>query len=230
MNRKSVIIMRTKLYEIENFRSSFSHNSIASGSYGVSRVEILAILIILATCAIWVLLPLCQYQLKKSREARCLKNLKELNSGLRIYVEEEGRRSYFPDANGGNFLTRLYQTDIIKESQLFVCPSTSDKTSRKKLLELCGEDSEAINTTSYAGRKNATLDYPGIYVRHTEILTSLISDDFQNSSNHENGQVIMVAHYDGHVDGYRLWDAGENDYKAFATSDSCGRIADPLTN
>lgn len=197
---------------------------------GLSRVDILAILVILFTCVIFLLLPLCQSQLKKSREGRCKENLKELNRGLRIYVEEEGGTWYYPDANGGGFLTRLYQTGIIKETKLFLCPSTSDRTSRKKMLELCGEDSEVINATSYAGRKNASIEYPGIRVRYADILTSLASDDFQNTSNHENGQLIMVVYYDGHTGACRLLDARENDYNAFATSDVYDRVADPLTN
>lgn len=168
-------------------------------------------------------------QIERAKLTQCKSNLKQLGMGLQMYVMDEGRGVYYPDANGGGFVARLYQAETLTESLCFQCSGSGDRVSSESIQSLKAEDEG--NAISYAGRKNANQrEYPGLFRVHRDTsLTSLASDDWQGTNNHCDGQTIAVLYQDGHVD--HVTNIYARGYKGYAMGQQQEyRIAHPLTN
>lgn len=205
---------------------------------GFMLVEMLIIIVLIAILAALLLPALAAVQ-EKAKQSKCRMNLKMIGTSFHMYVEEEGRGVNFPDANGGQFVARLFWTEILSEPEVYCCPSTPDYVTADS-LKSCGmpgglPDSGETNQLSYAGRKNKVQkQYPGMFKIHKDTaLTSLGSDDWQATNNHENGGILIVLYADGHVDTCReRRAAGQPDfgYAVFRDDPFYDRIAHPLTN
>lgn len=208
-----------------------SSNCSDESKSGLTLVELL-IVVAIAGIFIVIFTYAIANQREKSRQSRCKSNLEIMGMALHQYVLL-GNGSHlepkqYPLANGGGFLARLYQTKIIRDTKIFRCPSTRDVVTEESLNHLYAEDPDSSNCISYAGRKNANP------LKYTHFpcdtgLTSMASDDFQGTSNHENGKLAIILYFDGHVDTHRDASARENDYQAFAGPEN-DYIAEPLTN
>ena len=82
---------------------------------GFTLIELIVLIVVVAVCLI-VVIPVFSVR-EKARQARCKSNLKQMGTGMHLYTEKYGQ--YFPDTNGGGFLARLYQTDILQDVQIY---------------------------------------------------------------------------------------------------------------
>lgn len=217
---------------------------------GISRIEVIVILLIAVLFTMFVPF-LCTICLP-SYGARCSGNLSHLGRALWIYQQHYGNGHYYPPQNGAGFLTSLYQLKITEEYLVYLCPSTpegyenwekehsaraswfySKPNLGKKLANLHDSDPDGENVIGYAGRKNANqARYPGVgRLFSDKNLTTLASDDWQGTPNHEDGQVVFFLFHDMHVEAVRNSKALGNDYNAYAKgTEQKFQLADPLTN
>lgn len=188
---------------------------------GFTLVELLIVIAIIAILAA-LLLPALAKVLEKARQRNCQANLKQLGTGMHLYLQGPGEKQFYPDTNGAGFLARLYQTDIITEWKIFICPSTTDTNDKGEDLKTLFAEETTTNACSYAGRKNRVASvYPGVFSLSKDTSsTPIASDDFdqpiETPWNHDS--VAMFLFLDGHSDESRRENAEFLDYK------------DPLTN
>lgn len=214
---------------------------------GLTLLDICVVVAIIGTLFV-LLLPVINHKIETSREIRCRGNLTQIGKALQVYFNLFGRERLYPDTNGGGFLARVYQLGILSEIKWYVCPSTVDETDAKTLMSLTAEDSDAINGTSYAGRKNANPTvYPGLWSwgdmrigspgkngqrfesGTDNFVPTLASDDFQGTPNHNNGKAVNVLFLSCQVREIVNPNACPNDYTSYAgpSYDSSGKCISP---
>ncbi len=195
---------------------------------GFTLIEMLVLILIIGIMSIVLTLE------QKNRRRRagfraCRANLDQIGKALHLYRHDYGRHVRYPDANGCYFIGRLYQVKLLLEHMIYICPDTSDENYEMDL----GATSLSPDAISYAGRKNAAPDqrkYPGIYKPfHYTTLTTMASDDWEATPNHDEGRVINFLFLDGHGDRVELPYLSADNYTAFCTRGE--KLADaPLTN
>lgn len=172
---------------------------------GFTLIELLIVIVIIALLAA-LLLPALTKVLEKAKQRQCQSNLKQMGISLKLYWESQGNRQFYPDTNGAGFLTRLYQTDVLTEWQIYICPSTQDvNNDGRDLTTVLGEET-TNNFCSYAGRRNReATNYPGIFTQDRETSsTPVASDDFdQPTGTWNHPDTTMFLYLDGHSDEMR---------------------------
>jgi len=93
-------------------------------------IELLVVIAIIAILAA-ILFPVFAKAREKARQSSCASNLKQLGLGFVQYCQDYDERAPYLNYNGGNPLGRHWQ-DLLepyaKNTQLWLCPSTSDNT------------------------------------------------------------------------------------------------------
>jgi prepilin-type N-terminal cleavage/methylation domain-containing protein len=211
---------------------------------GFTLIELLVVIAIIALLAA-MLFPAMSSVLEKGKQTNCKNNLAQMGKSYEQYLTEGDAVSY-PPVNGCGFVAALYTSELLKERKMYICPSTADKITDADILNLGGKDPEGLNwdnanatangddatkQVSYGGRENfKQSEYPGLYIVHKDTaLTSLASDDWECTPNHENGAAIMILYQDKHVGTARLKKTVGNKHADFAGA-KAEFIADPLTN
>lgn len=184
---------------------------------GFTLIELLVVIAIIALLAA-MLFPAMSSVLEKGKQSNCKNNLRQFGQGYKEYLADGDGNSY-PDCNGVAFVGRIYASETLRERKLYICPSTPDTIDDTALKAIGGgsdigalgegandADASSVNQLSYAGRMNKNQNgYPGLFVVHQDTaLTSLMSDDWENTPNHENGACIIVLYQDAHVDSCKL--------------------------
>lgn len=166
---------------------------------GISIIELLIIFCMMISLTA-IAFFLSKMILEKGNKTNCTANLRQLGSGMHLYWAGVGRK-FYPDTNGAGFLTRLYQTEHIIDSKLYLCPSTKDTNNKQELHNLLAEETTS-NICSYAGRMNKNWQiYPGLFQISKETShTSIASDDFNQPSDTKNhSDSAQFLFLDGHT-------------------------------
>lgn len=196
------------------------------------------IFIMLIILSLLVMIPLSHVR-EQANQTKCKSNLDQIGRCMALYRYDYGRGLRWPDADGSAFVARLYQTRLLMEERVYLCPSTNDTYLDKQgkpvdLGKIVSPDKE--NHISYAGRKNATIkEYPGIYRPLNLAITTIASDDWSGryipgTENHNSGQYINFLFLDGHVEGIRdhTVESDVDGYTKYATEHD--KLADPLAD
>jgi prepilin-type N-terminal cleavage/methylation domain-containing protein len=208
---------------------------------GFTLIELLVVIAIIGILAALLLPTLSSIQ-EKASQTKCKANLAQIGKALKLYQEDFGKRTKFPEQNGNAFIAKVYKEKIMREVQVFLCPSTADDVTDAALTATTGVLGTSQGT-SYSGRKNQPMKvYPGIFKLFTDTsLTSMGADDWDDGigaldaagfGNHEAGDLVIILWVDCHVDIARKTDTGAagGSYSWFAADANFNSFANPLTN
>lgn len=183
---------------------------------GFTLIEVLALIVIASAIIFFILPSFNQRSHHKSVGNKCKANLSQFGKGMSLYLLDLGRQVHYPQNSGQGFVASLFRARMLIEPEVYLCPDTTDSNSeleidrglavRSPSIANSPQSGTSVGPISYAGRLNKNQNiYPGIY-RPTEETTTtpMMSDDFGNPHNHENGTIIQFLFVDGHTDHYRL--------------------------
>ncbi|MBL7223258.1 MAG: prepilin-type N-terminal cleavage/methylation domain-containing protein [Candidatus Brocadiae bacterium] len=187
--------------------------------HGLTLVEVLLVVIVIAILAGMLLPTLTSHHGYGDRIIRCMSNLNQLAKGMASYLNELGSNCWYPyplgrgrkadDFNGAEWLAALYWTGVIPDPGIYICPSSPD-TNRN------GEDLGTYRAPAAFGSQ--TVSYAGMHYRSLTDDTGAVvagaithdfppnmpmaCDDTQGVINHgSRGGHMSVIYFDSHVEG-----------------------------
>jgi prepilin-type N-terminal cleavage/methylation domain-containing protein len=169
---------------------------------GFTLIELLVVIAIISILAS-ILLPSLASVRERAQQIKCKGNLDQIGKCMFLYLNDLGDSRVYPDTNGAGFVVRLYNTEILPEYKIYICPSTMDDNNKGQDLENVLAEETTTNFCSYSGRKNKDQKkYPGIFsVTKDSTITPIAADDYQQPTdtwNHEN--LLNINYLDGHND------------------------------
>ncbi|MBI4618291.1 MAG: hypothetical protein HY720_32135 [Planctomycetes bacterium] len=144
--------------------------------------------LVLLAFALMPLMTLQNSELGENR-AKCRSNLNQIGKALFLYAEKNN--DLLPDADGIEFLSRLYETQTLEDPNVYLCPSWDDSipaTSNRLTLESC--DYSGLRNTDEALRLT-----PARIARDGS--RQAVSAD-RRPSHHDDVRNVLFA--DGHAD------------------------------
>jgi prepilin-type N-terminal cleavage/methylation domain-containing protein/prepilin-type processing-associated H-X9-DG protein len=181
---------------------------------GFTLIELLVVIAIIGILAS-LLLPAITQVLEKAKVTKCISNLNQIHKALFQYQIDYGKHVLYPHTSGGAFLAKLYTSNLLVEAQVFLCPSTPDMNTGDSIKTLADKapanghtETGVDNVISYSGRDNFNQKkYPGLWTvfrrSRDASITTLASDDWQDTPNHDNGTLVNFLFLDGHVETIR---------------------------
>ena len=136
-----------------------------------------------------MLIPAMSKVSEKAKQTKCKANLNQIGKAVSIFMLDYGRSTVMPPPDKVQFITALFRSKILVEPEVFVCPSTGDRTSARD-LESCGH-----NCTSYEA-----LDIALLSTWKDTTTTPIVWDKYGNHQGLRN-----VLFLDGHVDHVSEW-------------------------
>jgi len=194
---------------------------------GFTLVELLVVIAIIGILAA-LLLPSLGAVQEKAKQSKCKFNMDNIGKCLAMYVGDYGRGIFYPNDSGESFIGRLFSSRLLREPQVYLCPSTTDINEENNGTGVSLADSAPEGTTgrnneqddgaiSYTGRQNAKFGqrkYPGLFRSyHETTMTPMGADDWDTNPNHENGQYVNFLFVDGHCEHQRIPQIGDTELK-----------------
>jgi|LSQX01.2.fsa_nt_gb prepilin-type N-terminal cleavage/methylation domain-containing protein/prepilin-type processing-associated H-X9-DG protein len=193
-----------------------------SRSRGFTLIELLVVIAIIAILAA-ILFPVFAKAREKARQSSCLSNVKQVGLGLIMYTQDYDEKFVITDATSmtnwaaaGNHYSVWYRAiqPYVKNTQLFICPSDSSKSSAK-WTGAWDESTTAAGTwyfpLSYGVNHNMNqaslgmVQYPsetGMTFECTYILAYETSNgQIRDASRHNDG--FNACMFDGHAKWYQ---------------------------
>ncbi len=99
---------------------------------GFTLIELLVVIAIIAILAA-ILFPVFAQAREKARGSSCLSNVKQIDLGILMYVQDYDERFPYLAWNGNNTLGRHWQdltAPYVKNTQIWRCPSATDPVSQ----------------------------------------------------------------------------------------------------
>jgi prepilin-type N-terminal cleavage/methylation domain-containing protein/prepilin-type processing-associated H-X9-DG protein len=176
---------------------------------GFTLVELLVVITIIVVLA-GIVFPVAMSMGEKGNEVKCNAQLGQLSKALLMYKQEKKK---YPPYSGRKFVAALYRGRIVKESKLYICPSSDQALSEtwvedaEEALKGKYNDDVTDQATTYAGRMNHPKDKMTIRAeirRDTPLSRVPVFCDGvyegQEGPETAHGDKIFIAFADGHVD------------------------------
>jgi prepilin-type N-terminal cleavage/methylation domain-containing protein/prepilin-type processing-associated H-X9-DG protein len=176
---------------------------------GFTLVELLVVITIIVVLA-GIVFPVAMSMGEKGNEVKCNAQLGQLSKALLLYKQEKRK---FPPYSGRKFVAALYRARIVKESKLYICPS-SDQALSDTWVEDADEalsgkltDDVPDEATTYAGRMNnpkdkmtiRSADRKGVPLSRVPVFCDGVYEADEGPET-AHGDKIFIAFADGHVD------------------------------
>ncbi len=163
-------------------------------------IDLAVLMGVLAICFVAALIPALSRSREEARKMKCKSNLRQLGTGMIQYIDQYGKGRYYtwPNTekasfNGSQWIASMYWTSLIREPDLYLCPSSVDDNHDGGAL---GRKFTTIRDmdVSYAGRDGRL----GVIVGKMPSNTLMMCDDGEDPTNHDDG--VNLLYFDAHVE------------------------------